>query len=592
MAHVELNDFAPKFEDDFYDDLPFIRDKANDAIRDLARKYRGQFDELDRNFGSYRSGFMQVLEKIVDIAWFDRNERMDDIMKDAAIAAAVVVAMSIGSNRFGSNGADDFIEDELDGNPYLEGVQRNGGRDRGRRGIERRSLSGRGGNERRDRGRGRDRGSDRGSDRGRDRGRDRNDRDRNNNDDDNRSVGRSSLARNARKQRQEEENQQRNERSEERKVIPTVPTPTLAIGSVITAENYVARDNQLLAPVYLIGTEQVILTDNGYEIADYAGTNEVDYEKHRIDRFYPDILGGKTLAADIAAAALREATAVKDTVINGFIKNPDVEGDMITDPKLFAYLKSATYTTPLTQYGLTYDPIEIRNSLIDEHNGDFSWFGKNALAVDINHKVCVVDCSNDGLQRLQAIWDCKQMHVLVHQLVEISAYIDIAAWKYLHDVLTHRFNTRLLRNGVMVALSSITADWNDFKELVATQYPHLAEIQNNTSGIFDGIVLDIETPVPETPEQPVERGVNIAISRKTIYLPVSSFDLDIGTPSINDGYGVIVANSVMFNVVKNHFTDTVPGAFIYLATMDGMVLEVCDASTMLSPQQYVMRRYN
>lgn len=578
MAHVENTDFSRNFEDDLYNDLPLIRDKANQAITDLARKYRGQFDEIDRNFGSYRNGFLQVLEKIIDHAYFEREQHIDDILKDAPIAALVVVAGEIDAKRFGSNGADDFIDDELDGNPYLEGVQRGGGdRSRGRRDIERRSLSGRSGGSRQ-RGGG---------------GRDRNDRDRDDRND--RGSNRSNLSRNARNNRNEEEQQPKRRgrisgagKQPERENEPSVPrepvVPQLAIGEVITGHNYRSVQNTSIAPVYLIGHEQVILTDKGYEVTSYTGTNEVDYEKHRIDRFFADILSGKNATSELAAIALREAEKVKDITISGFIKATG-EAEETADTKLFNYLKSATYSTPLTLYGFMFEPIEIRNMLIDAHNGDHTWFGTHALCVDINHKVCVANCTNDGLLRLQTLWACKQMHVLVQQLIEISSYIDVAAWKYLHDSITARFNTRLLRNNLMISLSSITADWNDFKNLIAEQYPHLAEVQNSTSGILEGIEIDIT-------EEEAARVICIATMRKTVFMPVGSFDLDIGSPSVQDGYGMVTTDSVIFNALKHHFADTTPGAFVYLTTTDGMLLEVCDASSMLNPQQYIIRRYN
>lgn len=566
MAHIETSDFSRAFKGDFDRDLDYLADKANDAIIELAEKHGGQFDEIERNFNAVRPAFMKVYETIVYGAYFDYKDSMEDIVKDAPFAALVLLALEIDSRRFGSADADDFIKEELDGNPYLEDVE-DGGSSRSRRDIQRRSLS----RSSRNRSSGREerstrtRTSSRRSSRSRD-------------DYDDKPKRRGRLA----KREREESNDAPRERNVEVERVTKIE-PKVKIGDVVTSANFVADENTIIAPVYLIGHEQVILTEEGLKVVEYTGTNEVDYEKHRIDRFFPDILGGKNAANELSLIALREAEKVKDQTISGYVTNPDNPNEVNADPKLFMYLKSATYTTPLTQHALSYDPNSIRNLIIEEHNGDITWFANHALNVCIIQSVPVMNCSNDGIERLKALWECKQMHVVVQYLYELATYIDVAAWKFIHDTLTDRLNARLLRNNLNINLDSITADWDAFKDLIATQYPNLAEMQNMTIGVFDGFECNVETLEDES------KDVTLRILRNTVYLPIPSFDLDLGSPSIVDNCGVLLKDSIMFNVVKDHFTTSETGTSIYLVTTDNLVLEVLNASSMVNPQLYIMR---
>lgn len=570
MAHIEISDFSRKFEDDFDRDMTYIVDKANDAIVELAGKYRGQFDEIDRNFDSYRDAFVKVLVKIVDTAYFDLKHDIEDIMKDAPYASLVVIAGEVDGKRFGSDKADDFIDDELSGNPYLEGVQ--GGSGRSRRDIERRSLAG----ARSRNGSSRDRGS-------RDRGNSRHRRSSRRDDDYDDQPRRGRLAK---RTEEPKANNRSRERVEEVVEVVQEQKPTkLVIGEVITTENFTPINDNPLAPVYLIGHEQVILTEDGYSVTDYAGTNQVDYEKHRIDRFFPDILGGKTAASELALIALREAERVKDQTISGFITNPDNTEEQMADPKMFQFLKTVTYTTMLTQHGLLFDPMEIRNLILDTHNGDVNWFSKCALHTNIVQSVEVKNASNDVISRLTNLWASKQMHLFIQGLIELSSYMDIAAWRFIHDTITSRFNARLLRNSLNVTLDSITADWNAFKDLVATQYTHLAELQNSTNGILDGFEVSVYED-----EETKQSQVSLNVLRPTLFIPVASFDLDIASPSIEFESGLIVKDSILFNAVKGHFATTEPGAYMYVVTTDNQILEIADSSNMLNPQQYVLRK--
>ena len=48
MSNIEINDFSPRFDDDFREDVGYMADNINRILSELARRYAGALDDLDR----------------------------------------------------------------------------------------------------------------------------------------------------------------------------------------------------------------------------------------------------------------------------------------------------------------------------------------------------------------------------------------------------------------------------------------------------------------------------------------------------------------------------------------------------------------
>ena len=173
MSNIEINDFSPRFDDDFREDVGYMADNINRILSELARRYGGALDELDRYFSDHRNNFLELFETIIATEVLERRQPQDGVLSDANLGSLAICAKTI---RGGNRNSDEWINGELENNPFFREAARSSRRDERRdERYSSRDLDDRRGNYRdrpsrenyRDRDRGRD---DRYSSRDRDRG--------------------------------------------------------------------------------------------------------------------------------------------------------------------------------------------------------------------------------------------------------------------------------------------------------------------------------------------------------------------------------------------------------------------------------------
>lgn len=130
MSNIEINDFSTEFYEDFREDVGYLADNINRTMSDMARRYGGALDDVDRYFDEHRSSFLRLFETIVGTEVINNRARIDDVLKDAILASLAVCASTV---RNGNRDSDDFIAGEFDNNPFLRDLQRSSRHDdRGR----------------------------------------------------------------------------------------------------------------------------------------------------------------------------------------------------------------------------------------------------------------------------------------------------------------------------------------------------------------------------------------------------------------------------------------------------------------------------
>lgn len=558
MANIETNDFSKNFDDDFYNDIPYIADRINEVLDDLARDFGGQLSELNRNFSNHRSGFMEILENIVGNEVIQRRRSLDDVLVDAILAGAAVCAKTI---RRGTRESEDWVAAEFSGNPFLEDIERSSRRERPR--------------------------SSGGSDRyGRS--------ERRNAGDYHRRRSATTTT-----QRTERDDTRRNERrrvdvprgriaaitkpdaaepvetttTQYTRSEPVAKAPEMKAGDVVISSNF-AESGVGYGLLYIAGDEQVVFQDGSLEITEF-GASEVDYEQHRIDRFYPDILGG-TGKTELTAIALREAEKVKDQTINRFVNDPANPDNSVDDPKLFQYATSGSYTDVLQIPTKSFSPVDIRDSLVELHTGDLQWFAKHALFVKVEQVIDLTDVSNDCILRLKNLINGDKVLEIVSAIVQLSDKIDPVVWRILHDYITTGFNKRLVSLDLNIIMSSITADWMEFRDWLQNNKPEFGETLNMANGITSG--LHINDATETTPTQ-------LIITRNTLFLPIHSYDLDFASATASEGFAVLTEQSKIFKFVN----DLMNGGtqVLYVTTMDGKTMAFRDISGVMGGRYFV-----
>lgn len=567
MANIETNDFSEDFDRDFRDDVTFIADRANDILDELDRKYGGQLEEINRNFSDFRNDFLTLLETMVGTEVLDRRGNLDDIIGDAVLAATAVCAKTI--RRGGNRDADDWIEGEFENNPMLRELSRSsrGGRDRGRdrgrssRYSERRSAADY--HARRERP-----AQSRGN---RDEGRRTSRRRPSSNQD----VPRGRIAAITKPRKEEVVEEVKQETTSPRSTRTVAPKP-LQPGTVVISENF-AQTDLAYGLLYVAGDEQTVYTGTTLEVEEFTGANEVDYQKHRIDLFYPDILGDQN-KTDLTAVAIREAEKVRDQTIKAFIKDPSKpDAELVSDPKLFQHAISGSYEETMKTYSKSFSHVDIRESLVEEHSGTFEWFTKHALFVRAEQIIKLDDMSNDVVIRLKKFIEQEKMLETVGGLIELSSYLDPMVWRLLHDYLTVGFNKRLISLDLPIILSSISADWNEFREWLKNNRPELSETLNNKLGIING--LEVRQEEGQDPE--------LVLRRDTLFIPVSSYDLDFAAATAKEGFAVLNEQSKIFKFVNELMANGSP--VLYITTLDGQTMAARDISGVMGCRYFITK---
>lgn len=565
MSNIEINDFSPRFDDDFREDVGYMADNINRILAELARRYGGALDDLDRYFGDHRNNFLELFEVIIATEVLERRQSLDDVLSDAILASLAVCAKTI---RGGNRDSDDWINGELENNPFLREAARSSRRD--------------------DRGRDRDRGSRYSSRRNtadyharRDKPKER----RGNRDDSRRSSRRSSsveaprgrIAAITSPKPVEERSERGGYQERENSVAPRKVEPvSLKSGDVVTSANFTVMDKFSFGLAYVAGDEQVVYNGDTLEVEEFTGANDVDYEQHRIDRFYPDILGDGN-KTDLTAAALREAEKVKDQTIKRFVSNPqDPSVEPKADPKLFQHAQSGSYEEPMRILTHIYHPVDLRNNILEDHGGTAAWFDKNALFVKAEQVVTLGDISNDTILGLKNLIATDRVLEMVGELIKLAGKIDPFVWRLLHDYITIGFNKRLVSLDLNITMSSITADWAEFREWLKNTRPELAETLNHKNGITTGLSVE------ET-----EEGTNLIINRNTLYLPIGSYDLDFASATAEQGFAVVTDQTKIFKFINQLMVDGLE--ILYVATLDGQVMAVRDLSGVMGVRYYISK---
>ena len=562
MSNIEINDFSPRFDDDFREDVGYMADNINRILSELARRYAGALDDLDRYFGEHRNNFLELFETIIATEVLERRQSLDNVLSDAILASLAVCAKTI---RSGNRDSDDWINGELENNPFLREAARSSRRD--------------------DRDRDRDRGSRYSSRRNtadyharRDKPKER----RGNRDDSRRSSRRTSnvevprgrIAAITSPKPVEERTvyQERENTVTPRKVEPT----SLKSGDVVTSANFTVMDKFSFGLAYVAGVEQVVYNGDTLEVEEFTGANDVDYEQHRIDRFYPDILGDGN-KTDLTTIALREAEKVKDQTIKRFVSNPqETDVEPTADPKLFQHAKSGSYEEPMRILTHIYHPVDLRNNILEDHGGTVAWFDKNALFVKADQVVTLGEISNDTILGLKNLIATDRVLEMVGELIKLAGKIDPFVWRLIHDYITIGFNKRLVSLDLNITMSSITADWTEFREWLKNTRPELAETLNHKNGITTGLSVE------ET-----EEGTNLIINRNTLYLPIGSYDLDFASATAEQGFAVVNEQTKIFKFINQLMVDGLE--ILYITTLDGQVMAVRDLSGVMGVRYYISK---
>ena len=121
MSNIEINDFSTEFYEDFREDANYLADSINRTMSDMARRYGGALDDVDRYFDEHRRNFLRLFETIVGTEVINNRARIDDVLKDAILAGLAVCAST---SRYGNRDSDEFIAGEFDNNPFLRDIQR------------------------------------------------------------------------------------------------------------------------------------------------------------------------------------------------------------------------------------------------------------------------------------------------------------------------------------------------------------------------------------------------------------------------------------------------------------------------------------
>lgn len=568
MSNIEINDFSPRFDDDFREDVGYMADNINRILSELARRYGGALNDLDRYFSDHRNNFLELFETIIATEVLERRQSLDDVLSDAILASLAICAKTV---RGGNRDSDDWINGELENNPFLREAARSSRRDS------------------------RDRDSDRGSRYSSRRStadyharRDKPKERRSSRDDTRRSSRRSSSVEAPRGRiaaitspKPVEERTVRTGRSERESSTTPVAAhksePTsLKSGDVVTSANFTVMDKFSFGLAYVAGDEQVVYNGDTLEVEDFTGANDVDYEQHRIDRFYPDILGDGN-KTDLTTAALREAEKVKDQTIKRFVSNPqepDVEPE--ADPKLFQHAQSGSYEEPMRILTHIYHPVDLRNNILEDHGGTAAWFDKNALFVKADQVIALGEISNDTVLGLKGLIATDRVLEMVGELIKLAGKIDPFVWRLLHDYITIGFNKRLVSLDLNITMGSITADWTEFREWLKNSRPELAETLNHKNGITTGLSVE------ET-----EEGTNLVVNRNTLYLPIGSYDLDFASATAEQGFAVVNDQTKIFKFINQLMADGME--ILYVATLDGQVMAVRDLSGVMGVRYYISK---
>lgn len=536
MSYFRPDDFSNDFHNDFRrDDADFIINRLNDSMDALVRDYGEPFrllaDEINHDSRLAQSIAKNIGAMLYEVVIKGRNgldQSINDII-DAVILQTGKNMMDK-DNRLGNDNTYNFVCNSLDRNPFMQPARddrdyRNN-RNNGPRTNDRGSSSRYSQTTQQSRREGSSQPLSQG-----------------------RLVSEKDRVKNepARSERQEE---QRN-------------VPQLNNGDLVTALNR-QESGVDFAPAYIVGDEQTIYMDGKLQVIDYTGTTPVDYEKHRVDLFFPNIIGASAQAAtnSLTETAIRKAEEAMDLKITGYLQNPEAPDEPMTaDSKLFQAVKSMSYQAKQTIFGLTLDTIDVRDSIISTHNGSHEWFRDNAMIVEVDQMVDFGD-GNDALLNMQSISKTTNYADLVKWLINLSRFIDASRWKFLHDHLTRQLNIIMLRYARLgVTVSTFTGDWNELASFLENADQSKRTLMQSRFGkMIENLEIDRD----------VETGFNmIKVKHTLVYLPVASYECELASASVKTGVVTVAKDTKLYSLVSRLYENNVYGEMSFV-TLDGL----------------------
>ena len=554
MALIEFNDFNCNFQQDFGRDAEDLARGLDRTLDGLARDVRGQFDEMAADISRYRGHIVEMAQNTYADLANDRNTRGDKIAITVDATLAVIAAGEENLRRRSTRESEDWIEQCFRENPVLiQATQQHQQSRYDDRQLARRSYSG---NNNRDRNYGNNSGGSRYQQ-------------QSNNGGGNQGNNNGPRYR-GRLQTQQDEPMEQQYQQQEKQTYQ--PEPSVADGSVITSNNVkdVIYKGQPVA--YIIGKEQVVIKDGKLIIVPYDGRNAMDYEKHRIDRFYVDVMPTGATELELTRIALAEATKVKDNKIASFInEGGETPSDELLE-KAFKAATSSEYSDVINLSGTTFDPIGVRDGIIETHKTNFEWFADHALLCTLNQSMFIDDCSNDTAIRIKELIKSENITETVKLLIKLAGMFDTAVWRKLHDIITCLFNMRLLSIGSVYNVDSITAYWSELVEAIKENEP---PVESNLSVPYKMLsVLDWD-----------EENKAIVVKRKTMFLPINSFDLDIGVLDKESPVHHIPSGSMLYNALVNALDHD---HLVTMVTLDGVALNVATFANLSGTQAYLL----
>lgn len=568
MALIEIRDLNPTFLQDFGRDGEDLAHALNQCLDQVARDYGGPFAEMANRINSYRAPIVEMAQNtyaaLQQSRQYDRNQILN-ITVDATIA--VIAAGDNELQRYENRSATDWIDTCFRENPVLIEATRNNGGSQSRyddRQLARRDNGGQrynqgNSNQRQNTGGVRYPSSSQGN---------------NNQGHSNQRHSGQPLYRGRLQQKEETPVQQTQSYTEQ---PAQVATPSVSDGSVITTNNVNDTTFIGIKPTYIAGKEQVVIQEGKLLIVPYDGRNAVDYELHRIDRYYVDVMPSGATELELTRIALRAIEETKDNTIQSFVKEGEEPSEEALK-KAFEAATSATYPHIVKVEGVGFNPIDVRDSLIETHKTNFEWFNNNALVVPVEQYIPLLDVSNDNIIRLKELKQTKIANDVVRLLIKMVGMIDTAAWRKLHDIITANFNCKMVRMGATYNLDSITAQWSDLVALLKEGDPQLSIMLSSSDNMLDGIYLGDG-----------DRENNIKIQRQVIFAPVNSFDFDLCAVSKDDPIHLIPAGSMLYNAIAKAMAGTAGDCLITLVTLDGVSSTISSGVTLSGVEYYLQR---
>lgn len=543
MALFQPEDFSNNFHSDFHqNDVFMVIDRLNASIDQFRRDWGEPFIVISENIAENHNGLRhQLADKIAAIlhevvvkrrSYLDQN--LNDVI-DAVILSEAKIAMD-SRNDLGGQQTYDWVNDQLRRNPFM---QSSGGR--------------------------RDYNDNRNN------GNQRNYNERNSNN----NAGNTRYAQNSGQQARRDstppgrgrlvsdKDRQSTQQNEPREQRQDQPTPEIKNGEVVTSDNRILTGIDF-APVYIVGDEQTIYMDGKLEVTDYSGTNEVDYEKHRVDLFFPNIIGPTAMAATNSwtETAIRRAEQAMDLKISGFLNDPaNPDAPPVADTKLFQTVKSATYGTLQVTFGLELDPIDVRDAIIESHGSTTDWFRDNALIVNVD-QVVEFGKGNDALLNAQSVNKATNYLDVVKWLIGLSNFIDASRWKFIHDHITRNLNIIMLRHARLgVKVGSITGDWKELSTFLdGVDQSKRTLMQANFPKLRHN--LDIIRDEQDGQNQ-------LRVKHTLVFLPVTSYECELASASTKSGIVTVEKNSKIYNLVSRLYEND-PYGDLSFVTLDGL----------------------